>query len=139
MAKKAKNSHHGSALTTDQINMLVVAYIAQRLSFVRHPEAWGNGSRKAVQIFLASTGIDRKGDPVPIPPPPPVHPLKELLYDLGKNLEEPERGDLQSSSLRETERTGRKSKTPAILKRREANAEMMAPTATRERSVLTRL
>ncbi|MCC7290915.1 MAG: hypothetical protein IT449_02500 [Phycisphaerales bacterium] len=87
MAKQHRNPLRPKDLSVGQLNALVTAYVAQRLSWVTHPDAWSQQTRREMIDFMSG------GHPRPNPPPPPRVP-DAVLSDLRKNLENPQRKDL---------------------------------------------
>lgn len=129
MAKKRNAPLSGWNPSTTEINMLMVSFVAQRLAFVTHPQAWSKSTIREMKSVLRPTLPDKGGDPTPIPPPPPRRPKVGLLKELIANLTDPRRSDLQHETANnEKAPSAKRQKNARTLRKGESDARGLRPT-----------
>ncbi|GIK17131.1 MAG: hypothetical protein BroJett003_20950 [Planctomycetota bacterium] len=127
MAKKKNAPLSGWNPSTTEINMLMVSYIAQRLAFVTHPQAWSGSTIREMRSVLRPARPDKGGDPTPIPPPPPRRPRLGLLKELIANLTDPRRSDLSRETATEEAPSAKRHKKARTLRQGESDARGLRP------------
>ncbi len=128
MAKKRNAPLSDWNPSTTEINMLMVSFVAQRLAFVTHPQAWSKSTIREMKSVLRPIRPDKGGDPTPIPPPPPRRPRVSLLKELIANLTDPRRSDLPRETATEEAPSAKRHTKARTLRQGESDARGLRPT-----------